>query len=151
MKRITLFFALLVGLGLTSLQAQTCSKSASACSKKSASMTASEKAHCAGSAEAAAKMASLDATIETRTDEKTGAVTYVRKEVNPETGAATFTSIEYNSELGKFVNCSPKEGKACCKGADAKKCCSGKGAKATSADASSQVQKAQPVTYQKGS
>lgn len=149
MKRITLFFALLVGLGLTSLHAQTCSKSASACSKKGASMTASEKAHCAGSADAAAKLASLDASIETRTDEKTGAVSYVRKEVNPETGAATFTSIEYNSELGKFVNVSPSQGKACSKGA-AGKCCAGK-AKTASADASTQVQKAQPVTYQKGS
>jgi hypothetical protein len=149
MKRITLFFALLVGLGLTSLQAQTCVKSASACSKKSASVATGGKAHCAGSVEAAAKLASLDESIETRTCEKTGSVSYVRKETNPETGAVIFTSVEYNSEMGKFVNVSPSEGKACCKGAKAASCCSGKG-KATSAEASSTNQQVKQVS-QKGS
>ncbi len=148
MKRITLFFAVLVGLGLTSAQAQTCTKSASACSKKSASVATADKTHCAGSTEAAMKLASLDESIETRTCDKSGTVSYVRKETNPE-GAVIFTSVEYNSELGKFVNMSPTDGKACCKGAKATSCCAGKG-KATSAEATSTDQKVKQVS-QKGS
>lgn len=152
MKRITLFFVLLAGLGLTSVQAQTCSKSASAksagCCKKSASVATADKAHCAGTADAAAKLASLDASIETRTCEKSGTVSYVRKETNPETGAVVFTSVQYDSALGKFVNCAPGD-KSCCKGEKAASCCTGK-AKATSADASSNDQIKQ-TKAQKGS
>lgn len=148
MKRITLFFTLLAGLSLTSLQAQTCSKATSACCKKSASVATADKAHCAGTADAAAKLASLDESIETRKCEKSGHVSYVRKETNSETGAVVFTSVEYNGELGKFVNVSPSEGKSCCTGAKAAGCCAGKG-KATSADASSTQVKQTKV--QKGS
>jgi hypothetical protein len=130
MKRITLFFALLVGLGLTSLSAQTCAKSASSCAKKCGSVAKAD-----GSADAAAKLASLDATIETRTCEKTGGTCYVRKETDAKTGAVVFTSVEYNSDLGKFVNVSPTEAKAAgCSKSGKTGCCASK-AKATSADA----------------
>jgi len=143
MKRITLFFALVMGLGLTSLQAQNCTKTASACCKKSASVAQKD-----GSADAAAKLASLDKSIETRTCDKSGMVEYFRKEVNAETGEVVLTSLEYNSELGKFVNVSPSDKKACCTG-DKMKCCSSK-TKATSADAEKSTQEKQ-VKYQKGS
>lgn len=131
------------------MQAQTCTKATSACCKKSASVATADKSHCDGSADAAAKLASLDESIETRTCEKSGSVSYVRKEINPETGAAVFTSVEYNSELGKFVNVSPTEGKSCCKGSQAASCCTGK-SKATSAEASTKTEMAK-VKVQKGS
>jgi len=120
MKRITLFFALLMGIGLTSLQAQSTTKSVASCCKKSASTATADKSHCNGSADAAAKLASLDKSIESRTCEKSGLVNYVRKESNPETGEVVFTSLEYSSELGQF---SPSDKKACCTG-DKMKCCS---------------------------
>lgn len=148
MKRITLFFTVLLGLGLTSLQAQNCAKSASACCKKS--VATADKAQCTGSADAAAKLASLDETIETRTCEKSGTVSYVRRETNSETGQVLFTSIEYNGDLGKFVNVSPLEGKSCCKAGSAKNCCSAK-AKSTQASASSVNETAVQAPSQKGS
>lgn len=128
MKKITLFFALMLGLGLVSLNAQTCQKSASSCSKKGASVSAD------GSQDAAAKLASLDASIEARECCKGGGVSYVRKDVDAQTGQAVFTSVEYNAEMGKFVNAETKSDKkaGCCAGKDGKSC---SGKKATSADA----------------
>jgi hypothetical protein len=147
MKKITLFFTVLLGLGLTSLQAQSCSKSASACSKKSASVATA--GHCSGSADAAAKLASLDETIESRTCEKSGNVSYVRRETDVKTGQVVFTSLEYNSDLGKFVNQSPSNSKACCSAGKATSCCAGK-MKVTEAAAENNAD-AKPVKLQKGS
>ena len=147
MKRITLFFALLMGLGLTSLQAQSCQKSASACCKKSASVAKADKSHVDGSADAAAKLASLDESVEAQKCEKSGEVNYVRKEVDPETGKVVLTSLEYNSELGKFVNSTEK--KACCTG-DKMKCCSSK-TKVTESSKGEKASDVKQTKYQKGS
>jgi hypothetical protein len=149
MKKVTLFFTLFIGLGLTSLQAQSSAKTASACCKKSASVTCADKAHADGSADAAAKLASLDKSIEAHTCEKSGTVNYVRKEKDPATGNVIFTSLEYNSESGQFVNVSPSDKKACCTG-DKKSCCSSK-MKASSADTDKGVQEEKQVKNQKGS
>ena len=144
MKKITLFFALLVGIGMTSVQAQSCKKSASACASKSSVVMTGNKAHCGSATTAAAQLASMDESIETRTCAKSGNVSYVRKETNPETGNVIFTSVEYNSELGKFVNMSPDALKSCCSGAQAGCCSRMKVTEASSASA-----KAKPVS-QKG-
>jgi hypothetical protein len=133
MKKITLFFVLLVGVGLTGVQAQHCKKSAAACASKSTTVATSDKAHCGSSAMAAAQLASMDESIETRTDQS-GSVSYVRKETNPETGAVIFTSVEYNSDLGKFVNLSPSAVKACSKGSKAGCCAKMKVTEASAAD-----------------
>ena len=125
MKKIMLFLILLVGVGLTTMEAQTCKKSTAACSKKSTTVATSNSSHCGGSATAAAKLAALDESIETRTCAKSGNVSYVRKETNSGTGSVIFTSVEYDSELGKFVNMSPTAAKSCCKGAKAG-CCASK-------------------------
>ena len=108
-----------------SLQAQKCSKAAQAsCHGKSASVVATD-----GSADAAAKLASLDESIESRTCEKSGSVSYVRKVVDNQTGSVSYTDVQYDSELGKFVNVSPsmKSAGCCSKMKSASGCCAGKG------------------------
>lgn len=125
MKRITLFLALVLGVGLSAVQAQKCSKAEKAACAKSAQV--SDKGHCAGSSEAAAKLASLDDAIESRTCEKSGSVCYVRKVVNQETGETSYADVQYDSELGKFVNVSPSsKGKGCCAKMASAGCCAGK-------------------------
>jgi hypothetical protein len=89
-------------------------------------------------------MASLDATIETRTDPSTGAVTYVRKETCSHSGAVSYVNVNFDPATNTFVNVSPTgtgsgascgskatsaSGKSCGSGASAgKSCCAGKGA-----------------------
>ncbi len=94
---------------------------------KSASAAASVETPDAHGAAAAAKLASMDASIETRTCPHTGKVSYMKKNVSAENGKATFTEVEYCSKSGKFVNVSPSEKAACSK---SKAGCSGD-AKAT--------------------
>ena len=132
MKRFTLFLALLVGVGMGSVQAQKCSKAQKAACAKSASVSKVND----GSADAAAKLASLDDTIESRTCEKSGSVSYVRKVVDNETGTVSFKDVQYDSELGKFVNVSPSM-KGCCsaKMKSASGCCAGKKGAVKSAEA----------------
>jgi len=131
MKRFTLLLALVLGVGLSAVHAQKCSKSAKASCAKSAESTAVVNGHCSGAADAAAKLASLDASIETRTCEKSGMVSYVRKVVNQESGEVTYTDVRYDSELGTFVNVSPSEAKLCCAKAATTGCCVGKSSKKT--------------------
>ena len=127
MKQLTVVFALLLGFGMmSSVQAQSCQKSASACCKKSASTASADKAMAPGTVEAAAKLASLDASIETRTCDKSGSVSYVRKVKDETTGAVTYADVAYDQELGQFVNVSPKTAKACCAKAVSSGCCAGK-------------------------
>ena len=133
MKKFLFFLALTVGLGI-SAQAQNCSKSQASCCKKGASAAAAEKVHDSGTTDAAMKLASLDETIEVRTCEKSGSVSYVKKVVNVETGAVSYDDVMYDSELGKFVNVAP--GKACCaKGAAMPGCCTGQKSKVSEASA----------------
>lgn len=126
MKRLTLFLALVLGVGLSTAQAQKCSKAQKAACAKSQSAAVVDKGHCSGSADAAAKLASLDDSIESRTCATSGNVSYVRKVVNQDTGEASFTDVTYDSELGKFVNVSPSAAKACCAKGVATGCCAGK-------------------------
>lgn len=120
MKRITLVFAALMAFGLTGLQAQSCAKMKAACAAKKTSVAQS----CHGTSAAAAQLASLDETIESRKCEQTGKVSYVRKDADPATGQVVFTSVNYDAELGKFVNVSPTAMKACCDKDEATGCCS---------------------------
>lgn len=82
---------------------------------KSASAAASVETPDAHGTAAAAKLASMDASIETRTCPHTGKVSYMKKNVSAENGKATFTEVEYCSKSGKFVNVSPSEKAACSK------------------------------------
>ncbi|MDX1406742.1 MAG: hypothetical protein R3330_01380 [Saprospiraceae bacterium] len=129
MKKITLLFVALMALGFTGLQAQSCAKKAAACASKTSVAAKS----CHGANAAAVQLASLDESIETQTCKESGKVSFVRKEACPVTGKVTFTSVNYDAELGKFVNVSPSEAKACCDKDKATGCCSGaaKGASAS--------------------
>lgn len=125
MKRFLIAFALL-GFVTFSAQAQSC------CSKgKSASADKSE-ASC--STTEATKAASLDDSIEQRTDANTGKVSFVRRSVNAATGEASFEAVEYCSESKRFINKSPEkadchaDGKASAtsgKSKSKKDCCEG--------------------------
>lgn len=120
-----------------------CTKSAAAstaCHSKApaaASLTDADKA-------AAAKLASLDGSIEPRTDSKTGEVNYVRKQTCAHSGAVSYVDVNYDAATKTFVNVSPAHaaeksagcgskatsasGKSCCaSGASmGKSCCAGK-------------------------
>ncbi|MFT5383786.1 MAG: hypothetical protein ACI8VT_003824 [Saprospiraceae bacterium] len=90
MKKLFMLFAVIGLFGATSINAQTC------CSK-----TAS-----ASCTKAAATAATMDADIEKRMSEETGAVYYVRKVVNADTGTS-YVNVDYNADAKKFVNVSP--------------------------------------------
>jgi hypothetical protein len=95
---------------------------------------------------AAAKIASLDPTIEPRTNTATGEVSYVRKATSPKNGEVSFVALNYDPATSTFVNISPTDmtaqtantqscgassknasGKSCCAaGASSKSCCADK-------------------------
>lgn len=123
MKKLFLLLAFSGAVGFAANAQCSGSKSASA-----AASVETPSAHCAA---AAAKLASMDASIETRTCPQTGKVSYMKKNVSAEGGKATFTEVEYCSKSGKFINVSPSEKAACTK---SKAGCSGD-AKATKVSA----------------
>ena len=158
MKKI-LFSVFFFSLMIVGAQAQksscakTCTKSAAAsaaCKDKAPGSTASV-ATLENSA-AAAKLASMDASIESRKDDATGNVTYVRKETCAHSGKVSFVDVSYDASTNTFVNLSPMKaagtgagcgskgtatsGKACCaSGASAgKSCCASKGAAVKTAE-----------------
>lgn len=107
MKKLFMLFAVLSFVGLSTVNAQTCTKSASA-SKSCCSATV-------------AKAASMDDSIEKRTCETSGKVSYVRKEVCSTSGKTSYTNVEYDASTKKFVNISPTHNadaakKSCTKG-----------------------------------
>lgn len=131
-------------------QAQKCSQP---CTKSASSSSCHAVAPSAVSAEtsaAAAKLASLDPTIESRANPTTGIVSYYRKETCAHSGSVSYVDVSYDAVSNSFVNVSPMKmegtgtgsnsctgkasttasGKACCTaGASAgKSCCAGKAA-----------------------
>ena len=135
MKRVSVFLAffMLVGFGLQAQSSNCAKKSKAACASKTEAAKATS-ADDNASMEAAAKLASLDENIEQRVCEKSGAVSYVRKETCSHSGKVSYVNVSYDAETAQFVNVSPKdleaagEKKACCaKGAgEGKGCCASK-------------------------
>ncbi|HEX5112410.1 MAG TPA: hypothetical protein VFV79_06170 [Saprospiraceae bacterium] len=138
MKKILFSFSLLLCFAFAA-QAQhaCCSKSAdkggkSSCEVKVASASTPIPSEYQT---AAAKVASLDATIEPRTNPVTGEVTYVRKETSTHNGEVSFVALNFDPATSTFVNVSPtqvaaKENTQSCgssaKSASASKsCCAG--------------------------
>lgn len=145
MKKVifSLFFCSFLVVGANAQKSgcsKSCTKSAAACTVKAPSAADAE------SNAAAVKLASMDASIETRTDAATGAVTYVRKETCAHSGVVSYTDVTYDAASNTFVNVSPIhmegaaggcQGKATsasaaksCHGGSAtagKSCCGGKG------------------------
>lgn len=113
--------------------------SASSCHDKAPSAASTTSG---ANLDAAAKLASMDASIETRTDPATGNVSYVRKETCSHSGSVSYVDVSYDATTNTFVNVSPSKtmgsgcgtkatsasGKACCTSGAAmgKSCCAGK-------------------------
>jgi|GEM_PF-1068144 len=149
MKKILLSLSLLLCIALgAQAQHADCSK---ACSDKGGKSSCSMKVADASTPipseyqTAAAKVASLDASIEPRTNPVTGEVTYVRKETAPKNGEVSFVALNFDPTTSTFVNVSPTQvaatantqscgastknasGKSCCAaGASSKSCCADK-------------------------
>lgn len=139
MKKVLFSLLLLSAFALTA-QAQTCSKSCTAKPAGACQGTAATTS----TADAAAKLASMDATIESRTCPVTGTVSYVRKQTQQD-GTVSFVSVNYDATTNTFVNVAPStveghegcsgkatstNGKSCCTSGTAtgsKSCCSEKG------------------------
>lgn len=135
MKKV-LFSFFLFSVMAVGVQAQK-----SACSKSCTAKPAAGVSSCEGKStsvastsgsDAAAKLASMDASIETKTCPVTGTVSYVRKETCAGSGSVSYVDVNYDATTNTFVNVSPMkmEGKKECgtKGASAngKSCCAGK-------------------------
>lgn len=116
MKKFALLFALVLGFGLTGVQAQSDSdKKASKSCAQTCSKTAKKatKQADAGSADAAAKLASLDESIDVKVCEKSGNVSYTRKAVGDD-GEAKYEPVSYSASTNKFVSLTDSEKKSCC-------------------------------------
>ena len=121
-----LFSAMAVGV---QAQNAACAKS---CAAKPAGSTCDSKS--ASTDAAAAKLASTDATIETKTCPGTNAVCYVRK-VSETNGSVSYVDVTYDATTNTFVNVSPmkstKETSCTGKSASGAKACCAPGAAKT--------------------
>lgn len=114
MKKV-LFSIFFFSLMVVGVQAQKSSCSKSSCTAKpAAAMNTScgdqKSASTASSADvnaAAAKLASTDPTIESRTCPVSGTVSYVRKEQGATASEFTYVDLSYDPSTNSFVNVSP--------------------------------------------
>lgn len=111
MKKLFLLFALVGFAALGTVQAQ--------CHGKKSAATTEVNTN----DEAAAKLASMDETIERRVCEKSGNVSYWQKSTCEKSGNVSFTQVSYDASANKFVNVSPEEVHG--KSSSAKSCCAG--------------------------
>ena len=169
MKKILFSFSLLLCFALAAQAQHACCSKASAdkggkssCEVKVASASTPIPSEYQT---AAAKVASLDATIEPRTNPVTGEVTYVRKESAAHNGEVSFVALNFDPATSTFVNVSPTQvaakentqscgasksasGKSCCAaGASTKSCCADKAKTSTASSTTSPA----PVTATKTS
>ena len=113
MKKFTLLFALVLGFGLTGVQAQSHSDAKASCAKTCSKTAKSAKQTDSGSAEAAAKLASMDESIEKKVCEHSGKVSYSRTAVGKD-GEAMVTAVSYDAPSNTFVSVSDSDKKSCC-------------------------------------
>ncbi|MEM1320337.1 MAG: hypothetical protein AAGG75_08770 [Bacteroidota bacterium] len=104
MKKLFLLFTFLGFVCFTA--------NAQQCSKKSVAAKGEKAGCCAATAKAAAKLATLEDNIESRTCAKSGKVSYVRKDVCPMSGKVSYADVEYCTKSQKFVNVSPSSAHA---------------------------------------
>jgi len=96
MKRISVLFVLMIFATLSlSAQKSSCSKS---CTGHKASASVVE------SSSAAMVAAKADKSIEVRTCEESGKVSYYKKDVCDQSGKVSYTQVEYQEGAGKFVS-----------------------------------------------
>lgn len=115
MKKFALLFALVLGFGLTGVQAQSDSdkKASKDCAQKCSK--ADKKAHkqANASADEAYKLASMDESIDMKVCENSGSVSYTRKVVGGD-GEAKSEPVSYDASTSKFVSITDSEKKSCC-------------------------------------
>lgn len=145
---IILFSALALG---AQAQKSSCTSSKSCTAKPAAACEGKSASTTSVNGDAAAKLASLDATIETKTCPVTGTVSYVRKETSSN-GTVSYVDVNYDAATNSFVNVAPStmqghegcgakatstSGKSCCAGkasstSGSKSCCAEKGKQTSS-------------------
>ncbi len=115
MKKFALLFALILGFGLTGVQAQShCDKKASkSCAQTCSKADKKAKQADSGSADAAATLASMDESISKKVCEHSGNVSYTRTAVGTD-GKTTDEPVSYNASTNKFVSLTDSEKKSCC-------------------------------------
>ncbi len=129
MKKFFLLFALM-GLVSVGVNAQTCTKSKTACTKSAKTVKADKASNAYLVAASAA--AKHDESVEERVCAKSGSVSFVRKSVCSTSGKVSYQDVEYCTKSKKFVNMSPSEGKKASCTKSAKSCTKeAKGASAT--------------------
>ena len=124
MKKL-FFFVAFFGLVAFNVNAQTCNKSA----KTAKTVSADELPTCCVAA--AAKLASMDDSIESKKCATSGKVTYFQKSTCPASGKVTSTEVKYCTKDKKFVNVSPSNKSAAVGGKNVKKAAVAKKVSAT--------------------
>ena len=113
MKKLFFFAAFLIAASLTTVNAQSCSKTAG-----------TKSACCAKTAKATATAMSNDASIEKRVCAESGSVAYFRNEKCAVSGKVTSTEVKLDEKTGTFVNVSPERAAMPVAEQGAKKACS---------------------------
>jgi len=126
MKKL-FFLVAFFGLVAFNVNAQSCNKSAKA------AKTVSTDALPSCCVAAAAKLASMDDSIESKTCSKSGKVTYYKNSTCSTSGKVTSKEVTYDKNSKKFVNVSPSKKAAAVGGKNVKKAAVAKKVSATSA------------------
>lgn len=109
MKHLLSLFSLLLFVGVSQLSAQ--ENQSPVAEKEVAKISCSKK--CSKSCAAkAAKAAMTDETIEKKVCEKSGKVSYQRKDVCEKTGKISYTAVQYDEAQAKFVDIDESDIKA---------------------------------------
>ena len=124
MKKL-FFLVAFFGLVAFNTNAQSCNKSA----KTAKTVSADELPTCCVAA--AAKLASMDDSIEAKKCEKSGKLTYYQKSTCPASGKVTSAEVKYCTKDKKFVNVSPSKKAAAAGGKNVKKAAVAKKVSAT--------------------
>jgi len=95
MKRIGVLFVLMIFATLSLSAQKSCSKSCTGHKTSASVMESSDPAMVAAKA---------DKSIEVRTCEDSGKVSFYKKDVCEESGKVSYTQVEYQEGLGKFVS-----------------------------------------------
>jgi len=124
MKKL-FFLVAFFGLVAFNVNAQSCNKSA----KASKTVSADELPSCCVAA--AAKLASMDDSIEGKKCEKSGKLTYYKNSTCATSGKVTSSEVKYCTKSKKFVNVSPSKKAAAVGGKNVKKAAVAKKVSAT--------------------
>ncbi len=122
MKNVLLLFAMVAFLGTSAFaQQKTCSKSKAACTKSKTACTANKATDAktvsvkelpACPVAAAAKLASMDKSIEAKTCAKSGKTSYYKSSVCSTSGKAYTKEVKFCPEAKAFVNVAPAKAEA---------------------------------------